>query len=94
MRYNLFLGTALAVTNVYAISFAEIGSTLSIYSKQVRNVLPAFPVLEARKDPACPAVWKDVVKDLSNLFIDKSVSPSQCNDNARAAIRVSTFSHI
>jgi len=91
MHSTLVLGTALAVTSVNAISFAEVGSTLSSYSKHVRNSLPTFPTLEVRKDPECPAVWKNVVKDLSALFIDKSVSPSQCNDDARAAIRVRYF---
>jgi len=88
MRYTHLLGAALTITSAYAIAFAEVGSTLSSYSKQVRDALPTFPSLEARKDPECPAVWKNVVKDLTALFIDKSVSPSQCNDDARAAIRV------
>jgi len=88
MRYALSLIAALAITNVYAASFAELGATLSSYTKLARDAIPAFPVLEERKDPECPAVWKNVVKDLTAMFLDKSVSPSQCNDDARAAIRV------
>ena len=88
MLYTMVLGAALAVASTYAVSFADVRSTLSFYSKHVRDALPTFPALEVRKDPECPAVWKDVVKDLSALFIDRSFNPSQCNDDARAAIRV------
>ncbi|CZT49863.1 uncharacterized protein RSE6_10760 [Rhynchosporium secalis] len=35
----------------------------------------------------CTAVWTPIISELSALFIDRSVSPSQCNDDARAAIR-------
>jgi hypothetical protein len=41
-----------------------------------------------RKNAACPAVWSNVVKDLTAMFLDTSVNPSQCNDDARAALRV------
>ncbi|KAG9248351.1 heme peroxidase, partial [Calycina marina] len=35
---------------------------------------------------SCPAVWTNLVKDLRALFIDKTKTPSQFNDYARATI--------
>lgn len=43
-----------------------------------------------RKDGAgkCPAVWNQVATELTTMYRDTSVSPAQCNDDARAAIRL------
>ena len=88
MRYSTILSAALAINNVYAISVAEVRSASADALLRVRDALPTFPVVEKRKAAACPAIWTSVVKDLTAMFIDKSVTPSQCNDDARAAIRV------
>lgn len=40
----------------------------------------------------CPAVWTNVAKDLTTMFLDPTTS--QCNDDARAAIRAGWSSNI
>jgi len=84
MRYTILLTAAAAITNVYAITFAEMSSAPIDFLKKARDAIPA---LAERKAAACPAVWTNVVSDLTAMFLDNTVSPSQCNDNARAAIR-------
>ncbi|KAH8603143.1 heme peroxidase [Bisporella sp. PMI_857] len=76
---------AAVISDVYAISFADIGTSSIHALKRVRDVIPSFPVLEERKAPACPAVWTNVVADLRTMFLDTTTK--QCNDDARAAIR-------
>ncbi|PVH85811.1 class II peroxidase [Cadophora sp. DSE1049] len=46
---------------------------------------PAPAEVEIRA--TCPAVWTSIVAEMQGMFIDKSTTPSQCNDDARAAIR-------
>ncbi|KAL3417989.1 ligninase lg6 precursor [Phlyctema vagabunda] len=87
MRYIRFLLAASALREVKGFSVTEVRNAISEYSFRSLNTLrPALP-LEEKKDALCPAVWTTIVSELTALFIDKSVSPSQCNGNARAAIR-------
>lgn len=57
------------------------------------SVLTGSVPLMARKNGGkangCPPVWKNVVSDLSAMFLDTSTG--QCTDDARAAIRESGF---
>lgn len=89
MKSSLILTTAVAITNITALSFAEVGHSLSLYSASsihaFKRARDAIPTLVSRKDAACPAVWTSVVKDLTTMFLDTSTK--QCNDAARAAIR-------
>lgn len=55
------------------LSDASIPSFSSVFSK-FRN----------RRDGSCPAVWTSVASDLTAMFVDSQ----QCNDDARAAIRL------
>jgi len=89
MRYSIILTTAAAISTANAVSFSDVGNTLSSYSSSSIDVLKrardAIPSLVGRKSASCPAVWTSVVKDLSAMFLDKATG--QCNDDARAAIR-------
>lgn len=89
MRYTLVLTAAVAITNIYALSFADVSSSSVNILKKARD---SIPTIFERKDggsSGCPAVWTSVVSDLTTLFLDKA--SGQCNDDARAAIRVSPF---
>ena len=59
---------------------------------KVSSLLPRSMAVEVEErsggSGSCPAVWTNIVSDLTAMFLDKSVNPSQCNDDARAAIRV------
>lgn len=96
MRLTPILATAAAISSVQAFKLAEARITLSDYANALKLSLPDYsnlltrsptPGLETRA--SCPAVWTSIVSDMSAMFIDKSLSPSQRNDDARAAIRVS-----
>jgi len=63
-----FIDTIFLATAASAISFPNLSGFI--------NLLP-------RKDPECPAVWKDVSKELTAKFLTNG----QCNPDARAAIR-------
>jgi hypothetical protein len=101
MKSSTIFVAIVTVTNVNALSFTDIGNTLSSYTSSSADVFrrarDALPSLIERKDGgsgsgsgnpgSCPVIWKTVVSDLTAMFLDKSTG--QCNDAARAAIRVS-----
>jgi hypothetical protein len=81
MRYSTILALG---TTVAAFSLTD------LRGKSVRSVSTLkdrSPGIEGGK-ATCPTVWTHVVSDLKALFLDTIVKPSQCNDNARGAIRV------
>lgn len=64
-------------------------STVSAFSlpslslrRSVSNLFA--PAVEARDSSSCPAVWNEVSKELTTLFL----SDGQCNRDARVAIRL------
>lgn len=99
MKYSIILGSVVAITNVNALTFGDVSNALSSSVDVLKRARDAIPSLVGRKDGSsgsgssgsggggsCPAVWSQVVPDLTALFLDKSTG--QCNDAARAAIRV------
>ncbi|KAH8657540.1 heme peroxidase [Tricladium varicosporioides] len=86
MRFTSSLITAIAITSVNAVSLAEVGDLLSKYSAaSVETVKRGLSFRSGGGN--CPAVWDSVIPILVTKFKDFSVSPPQCNDDARAAIR-------
>jgi hypothetical protein len=85
MHYTHILAAAAAVTNVYAFSFADESSSSIKRS-------PDAVLERSGGGNSCPPIWTSVVKELTSLFLD--TTNGQCNDAARAAIRVSRSSHL
>lgn len=81
--------SALAISSTQALSFPEIN--LPDVSVLTRSIPPLFKK-GGKGSATCPPVWTNVVRDLTTLFLDTTTS--QCNDDARAAIRESLFSKI
>lgn len=75
--------SALIISSCHAFSLPEI-------SLPDTSILTRTLPLLSKKDGGnggCPPVWTNVVNDLSQMFLDTATS--QCNDDARAAIRES-----
>lgn len=89
MRLIFLLVTATAVTTVNGLSFVEVRNMLEQYSTaSYQFIKRSLPVQIEGRTGTCPPIWTSVVNDLNTMFLDTSVNPSQCNDDARAAIRV------
>lgn len=96
MRLTSIIFTAAAASTVHGLSLAEVRSSLVEYTDKLRRSLPEYGLVftrspapaEVETRAACPAVWTSIVTEMQGMFIDKSTTPSQCNDDARAAIRV------
>jgi hypothetical protein len=88
MHFTHVMTLVAVITSANGFSFSEVRSTISEKYNALFTRVPA-PMIEERA--ACPAIWTTIVGDLTKMFLDTSVSPSQCNDDARAAIRVCTF---
>jgi hypothetical protein len=94
MRLTSFVAAGVALTVVNGLSFIEARDAVVDYTSSsvevLKRSLPTLPKREAslapRKD-SCPAIWTSIVKDLNAMFLG---SDGQCNDDARAAIRVSS----
>ncbi|CAG8958300.1 hypothetical protein HYFRA_00000655 [Hymenoscyphus fraxineus] len=54
------------------------------------SVESTFNKLVSRKggSDGCPKVWNSISSEFVTMFTDTSVRPAQCNDDARAAIRL------
>jgi hypothetical protein len=84
MHLSYMFSIALGATT-QAFSFSEISS-------HTHDALTTFkrslPTLLNRRDGggSCPPIWGQVARDLSKMFLD--TSSGQCNDDARAAIRL------
>ena len=93
MRLTFLLATGVAITIVNGLTFIEARDAAVDYASSsievLKRALPALPKreasLEERKN-TCPPIWTSIVSDLSAMFLG---SDGQCNDDARAAIRVS-----
>lgn len=80
------LTLALAATSVSAFSITEYSHNAVAALKRSLPALQFRSSIEER-DGKCPPVWNSIASDLTNMFLDTSTNPSQCNDDARAAIR-------
>ncbi|KAH7364132.1 heme peroxidase [Rhexocercosporidium sp. MPI-PUGE-AT-0058] len=95
IRLTPILFTVVTAKTVYGLSFLEVRSAFVAYTDRLRRSLSDYDnvfnrsaaEVEARGSGGCPAVWTSIVTEMSALFIDNSTTPSQCNDDARAAIR-------
>ncbi|KAL5320995.1 hypothetical protein ACEPPN_011805 [Leptodophora sp. 'Broadleaf-Isolate-01'] len=93
MRLTPILFTAAAASTVHGLSFPEVRSAFVGYADKLRRSLPDSSNVftrspaEVETRATCPAVWTSIVSEMSALFINKTTTPSQCNDDARAAIR-------
>ncbi|CZT08490.1 hypothetical protein WAI453_007217 [Rhynchosporium graminicola] len=97
MLLTSFLFTAAAISAVHGLIFPEVSGVLAGNTDKLKSSIPDYGKIGTRSTPdiarrsggsgGCPAVWTPIISELSALFNDKSVSPSQCNDDARAAIR-------
>ncbi|KAH6671342.1 heme peroxidase [Halenospora varia] len=86
MRFTSTLASAVAITSVNAVSLADVSSLLATYSSA--SIETVKRGLSFRSGGGkCPQVWDSVIPVLVTKFKDFSVSPPQCNDDARAAIR-------
>lgn len=88
MRCTRILTVAAGIAS--ATAFGVTGA--SVVDLNARSLDSLKGGLEERKSAACPAVWTKVVADLKTMFLDNSTA--QCNDDARAAIRVSLLFNV
>ncbi|KAH7417367.1 putative Ligninase LG5 [Cadophora sp. MPI-SDFR-AT-0126] len=95
MRLTPIIFTAAAASTVHGLSLTDVRSTLAECTDKLRRSLPDYGNIFTRSPApaeietrgACPAIWTSIVAEMSGMFIDRSTTPSQCNDDARAAIR-------
>lgn len=91
MKSSAVLAAVITATNVNALSFADVSTVLTSsidVFKRAGDVLPSLVGRDSGsgKTGTCPAIWSKIVPDLTAMFLDRSTG--QCNDAARAAIRV------
>ncbi|KAK0123891.1 hypothetical protein ONS95_008884 [Cadophora gregata] len=80
------LAFALAATSTSAFSITEFAhSGAAAFKRFIPSKRSPLPIEE--RGGNCPAVWTSIASDLTAMFLDTSTNPSQCNDDARAAIR-------
>lgn len=97
MRFAPIIFAAAAASTIHGLSFPDVRSTIVQYADKLRRALPEYGSVLTRSPAAvqerasCPAVWTSIVSEMSALFLDNSTKPSQCNDDARSAIRVRTI---
>jgi hypothetical protein len=96
MRLTSLITAGVAVAAINGLSFIEARDAVIDYTSSsieaLKRSLPELPKREASLTPRkdnCPAIWTSIVKDLNAMFLG---SDGQCNDDARAAIRVSPTS--
>ena len=68
----------LFATSASALSFPDVSGILPLLTKR------SAELTARQKAAACPAIWTQVSKDLTAKFL----SGGQCNQDARAAIRL------
>ncbi|KAG4434565.1 hypothetical protein IFR05_009951 [Cadophora sp. M221] len=83
------LTVALAATSTAAFSITEYAHDSVALLERSLPSLNFRSSVEKRDGGGgnCPAVWSRIAADLTTMFLDTSTNPSQCNDDARAAIR-------
>ena len=85
MRLTSTIVVVSAVT-ANAFSLADASEYSNGALEAIRRAIPALSE-RSGGDGGCPAIWTQIAATLQPLFLDTTVSPSQCNDDARAAIR-------
>ncbi|KAL5331857.1 hypothetical protein ACEPPN_001396 [Leptodophora sp. 'Broadleaf-Isolate-01'] len=79
---------ALAATSTAAFSITEYAhDSVALLKRSLPSLSFRSSVEERDGGGNCPAVWSRIAADLTTMFLDTSTNPSQCNDDARAAIR-------